>query len=215
MSESILHPGADQLEAYVEGTLDEAQQAVLESHLLGCPRCQAELEEWRGLFAALSSMPQLEPSAGFADRVMAHVTLPRSAAARLADRARRWLPRSTLGWALVTLFLALPVAAAAAALAWIAATPWLSLDGVLLWGFEKATAGAAWLTSQASALVLQSRPALWLTGSIETLVATAGLRGIGAAAALFGLIVVASAWILYQNLFRPHTRDVTYAHYSF
>ncbi|HET9982304.1 MAG TPA: zf-HC2 domain-containing protein [Longimicrobiales bacterium] len=215
MSESILHPGPDQLEAYVEETLDEAQQAVLESHLLGCPRCQAELEEWRGLFAALSSMPGLEPSLGFADRIMAGVTLPQPAPARLAERVRRWLPRSTMGWALVTMFLALPAAAAAAAIAWIASTPWLSLDGVLLYTFDKASAGTAWLTGRVGALLLQSEAAQWLASFGKALVATAGLRGLGAAAALFGMLVVASAWILYQNLFRLHTRDANYATYSF
>ena len=64
------HPTDDRFEAYVEGRLEDADQASLESHVVACSRCQGQLEEWRALFTALGTLPRLAPSADFGDAVI-------------------------------------------------------------------------------------------------------------------------------------------------
>ena len=59
MNEPINHPTAEKLQGFVEGLLDAGDRAVLESHLLGCPECSGEVEEWRSLYMVLGSMPTL------------------------------------------------------------------------------------------------------------------------------------------------------------
>jgi hypothetical protein len=47
--------------------------APLRQHVEGCPTCRAELSAQQAVVAALDALPDLAPSAGFADRVMAQV----------------------------------------------------------------------------------------------------------------------------------------------
>lgn len=215
MSESILHPGPDRLEAYLEGTLDDAERAVLESHLVTCSRCQVELEDWRGLFTALSGLPVLEPAPGFADRVMAAVQLPQPLPARIAGVFGRWLPKSTRMWAILTALLALPGLAVGGAVAWVAAQPWLTVEGIVFFGWDRAVRGATWIAAAAGHLLLETAPVQWAVSMADQLLTAVGPSGIGAAAALFGTLVVLSAWILYQNLFRTPTRERNHASLSF
>ena len=102
MSEPILHPPPDRLQAYVEGSLDEADRAVLDSHLLVCPNCHGEIEQWRTLFATLATLPQFSPALGFVERVMAGVHVRQPWAARVAEFLRRLVPNTTAGWAAAT-----------------------------------------------------------------------------------------------------------------
>ncbi|HSW30869.1 MAG TPA: zf-HC2 domain-containing protein [Longimicrobiales bacterium] len=79
------HPGAEEIQALLEGDLPAGESARLEEHLASCGRCAAELEGWRIVFRELAELPPLAPSAAFGDRVLAGVTLPepRSLAARV------------------------------------------------------------------------------------------------------------------------------------
>ncbi|MEN9816816.1 MAG: hypothetical protein RLZ32_696 [Gemmatimonadota bacterium] len=47
--------------------------APLRQHVEGCPTCRAELSAQQAVVAALDTLPDLAPSAGFANRVMAEV----------------------------------------------------------------------------------------------------------------------------------------------
>ena len=119
----LLHLTADELDALLEG----AGSARVTSHLETCATCLAMVELDRRLVGALSALPALDPRPGFADRVMAKVTVapalspaplvaptPRSIAAR-----RRALGGSLLaGGSLV------------AAFAWAIANPAAALDTV-------------------------------------------------------------------------------------
>ncbi len=215
MNDLNFHPEHEQLESYLEGTLEEAQRAVLESHLVGCSRCQGELEEWRALFTALESLPPIEPSAGFMDRVMASVTIP-SAATQTAAKAR-WMPRTSRGWSLMAAFLALPVLGLGSLAAWVLAQPWataFSAEAILAFGWSRTSAAVAWASTQATASVLESAAARSLAAALQQFLAVAGTRGLGLAAAVFCLAALGSAWILYHNLVRNSTRDERYAPYT-
>jgi hypothetical protein len=227
----MYHPTADRLEAFVEGSLDQAELAVVESHLLGCVHCQTQVEEWRALFSALSGLPQFEPSAGFADRVMANVRVApqtrRSAAwtrawsslsgqaAAAADAAAGMLPRSTAAWALATGLLALPLVISAALLSWL--TNSANLTPQALWAFASSqlmdgvrAAGTAAITA-----VLQTDVATWILTQTGLLLANAGTAGLGAILAASGGATLLSVWVLYRNLFRTPTRESNYVTYSF
>lgn len=82
------HLSADVLQALLEGELPVAERARAEEHLGACARCAAELDGWRSLFERLGELPELGPSADFAERVMGgFVTAePRPLAARIRAR---------------------------------------------------------------------------------------------------------------------------------
>ena len=215
MTELNLHPEAEQIEAYLEGGLDDAQRAVFESHLVGCSRCQGELEEWRALFTALTALPPIEPSPGFVDRVMAGVTV--ALASARAAAAVRWLPRTTKGWSLVAAFLALPMLGLGAAVSWLVAQPWasaLSAEALLVLAWNGVSGGAAWVSRQVTTLVLQTDFARTLVSGARQFLLMAGATGVGLAAIAFCLAALGSAWILYHNLVRNSTREVNYAPYT-
>ncbi|MEO8029503.1 MAG: zf-HC2 domain-containing protein [Gemmatimonadota bacterium] len=56
MSDCFVSP--DRLSAYADGTLAESDRAGVESHLTGCPRCQAELAWLQTLAAQVSALPR-------------------------------------------------------------------------------------------------------------------------------------------------------------
>lgn len=215
MSELSIHPESEQLEGFLEGALDDAQAAVVESHLLTCERCRNEVEEWRALFGALTSIPEIEPSADFIDKVMARVRIVPAAARSSA--LLRWLPTTTRGWSLVAAFLALPVVGISGLVAWVLAQPWataLSVDALLVWGSSLVTSAATFLSAEAQALVLSTDATHVLANAVRDFVAVAGARGVGLAAAAFLLAAFFSVWILYHNLLRNRTRETRYAPYT-
>src|SRR5690606_27309414 len=124
----MYHPAADRLEALVEGSLEPGDRVVLESHLIACPACQARVEEWRSRVAALDGLPQYEPAAGFADRVMTQVQVaPRRIwqqtwqqwAGRAGALVVRATPKTNYGWSLAVAMLALPVLLGGGIVTWL------------------------------------------------------------------------------------------------
>ncbi len=215
VSELDFHPEPEQLEAYAEGTIEIAQRAVLESHLLGCARCTADVEEWRGLFVALDSLPPIEPSPGFIDRVMASVQVLPAPARAVAGI--RWLPTSTKGWAVVAGFLALPVVGITALVAWVLAQPWATASAAtagLSYAWTALTGALSWLSGELSALVLETTTVRSIVDLLRQFLGTLGTTGLGLAAVAFCLAAIGSAWILYHNLVRTSTRVANYAPYT-
>lgn len=206
----MLHPANERLEALVEGALDPAEQAVVESHVRSCPRCQTEIEEWRALFAAFSGLPVYEPAAGFANRVMAGVRIRVPWPARLAAFVSNLLPETTKGWALAAAILALPVLGMGGAFAWLLRQPWATPQGLLFLietqTFALVQAGWAWLIDR-----LATSP---LAGYATQLVA-ADIRGLGVVALVFSIMTLVSLWILWKNLIRTPSRKMNYVSYSF
>jgi anti-sigma factor RsiW len=52
----------ERITAYVDGTLDNAAQASVESHLAACDACRAQVEDERAIRAQLKALPPIEPS---------------------------------------------------------------------------------------------------------------------------------------------------------
>lgn len=222
------HPTADQLEALADGALDRADRVTVESHLLGCPACRSAADEWHALFAALASLPQLQPSVGFADRVMADVRVAGAAGWQRAwqsawqhgsERAgaliARVTPQSTFGWGLAVALLALPALLGAGAIAWLVSESYLTPTTIWAWTTGAMVEGLQGMGATTITAVMQTDLAAWAVARGAEFINDAGMSGIGAIAAIAGMTTVLSVWILYKNLFRTPARENDYATFSF
>lgn len=226
------HPTADRLEAFVEGTLGTTERSVVESHLPDCHRCQADLEEWRALFTVLAGLPQFEPSAGFANRVMAGVRYGRRAgwqsawqsawesawqqqAARVGAVVGRAAPKSTFGWGLAAALLALPVVVGGSLVAWLVSRSYLTPQTLWAWTRETVVEGMQGVGATAMTTIMQTDVAAVIVQRGSEFLATAGTAGVGALVAAAGAATMLSIWVLYRNLIRTPTRESHYATYSF
>jgi anti-sigma factor RsiW len=214
LSETLNHPMPDRLEAYVEGSLDGADAAVLESHLASCARCESEVVEIRSLFDALAALPELAPSAGFAERVMKDVRVRQPVLERVNQWLDRLAPSTNRGWAIATAMVAMPALVATAGLWWLLSHPSVTAQGLWLFattqGAEALGAGWQWGLTMFAGSAL----AAWLSGVLE-LAASLGRGGLGMALATFATMTVVSVYVLYENLFRPTARRADHASYSF
>jgi hypothetical protein len=215
---STSHPTAERLEAFVEGALPPGDRVVIESHLLGCPDCQGQVEEWRALFSTLAALPQFEPSLGFANRVMARVRIsPRSAWQEWTERATALVaqvtPSTNFGWSLAAAFLALPVILGGGVIAWLVQKSYISPD--MLWSYtrDSLVEGLQGVGSTAITAVIQTDVAAWIVANISAFAGNAGAAGIGAVVGIAGVLTMVSSWVLYRNLFRTPRRDSDYALY--
>lgn len=71
------HLSAEEIQALLEGGLPAGEARAHEEHVASCAGCSAELDGWRLLFSELEALPQLSPSVGFRERVMARVETTR------------------------------------------------------------------------------------------------------------------------------------------
>ena len=214
MSEPPLHPTPDRLEALVEGVLVETERSAVEAHLVTCERCQAEVEEWRAVFATLAALPRLAPAPGFADRVLAHVRVKRPWTARAAAALARLAPRTTTGWALLTACLALPAAAGTALIAWVMTRPGLSAQTLLVFLRDRAADLVLSFAGDAATAAMETTLAARIAALIEKVLAAAPMQ-LGAVAAVFAALTLGSVWVLYRNLFRPSNREAHHASFLF
>lgn len=222
------HPTAEQLEALADGALAPTERVIVEMHLSGCAACQTAAAEWRALFSALASLPQLEPSAGFANRVMADVRMPLSArwrqswesawqqtAAGALALVEKLAPKSTFGWGLAVAMLALPLVLGGGVIAWLVSKSYITPEALWAWTTVTLVEGMQGIGQTAITTVLQSDVAAFVVARGSDFVTTAGMTGIGALAAFAGMMTMLSIWVLYRNLFRTPTRETDYVTYSF
>jgi anti-sigma factor RsiW len=208
------HPPPDRLEAYLEQALDGADTAVLESHLTTCPTCATEVADLRSMFQLLSSLPEVGPSVGFADRVMREVSVTHPVLDWVNGWIERLTPATNRGWALASAVVAMPVLLTAALAWWLLSHP--AVTGPDLWTFASAQAalalGAGW--QLALSAFAGSALAAWLAQLAE-LADSIGRGGLGLAAVMFATLTLGSVYVLYENLFRPIVRRADHASYSF
>ncbi|HEY0808900.1 MAG TPA: zf-HC2 domain-containing protein [Longimicrobiales bacterium] len=219
MSDSTLHPNTERLQSFVEGILGDAERVVVESHLLSCTTCQTEVEEWRSLFGMLATMPQFSPSIYFADNVMRSVQLPDPWYVRalvfVGDRLHQVAPKTTRGWAAATAFLSVPFAIFAALTAWVISKPYITPRNVFAFAYTRVEAFATNAVQAGLDSILQTDIALFVARGLNA-IATAGVGTAGAMFAGVAVATAASAYVLYQNLFRARAQtNQRYVTYSF
>jgi hypothetical protein len=138
------HLSADDFDAWMSGALAPDTR----EHLDHCPQCRERAEAEREIVSLLGALPLINPSAGFADRVMMAVSLPDPFSLRSLTAAVRGLfatPRAAAFAATVTLLVVGSMTASivwsfghqealAAAGSWIMAqawqTGWVALRGL-------------------------------------------------------------------------------------
>lgn len=212
--ESMYHPTAERIEALVEGSLDQGEAVVVESHVRGCAQCQVEAEELRSLFTALSRLERFTPSVGFAERIMLQVRLPDPWYVRAGQAVQTFIPRSRRGWAFASSMLAIPAVSFTALILWLLSKPYVTSEGLVAFTWHRVSGGASDTINELGAAILHSNFAVWFARGIEML-SGAGVRGAGTAAVVIAATMAVSGWILYKNLFRSPDRRSDYVSYSF
>lgn len=151
MPNRTMHLSEPTIELLAEGALPPEEQAVAVAHIEACPRCAAEAEGVRALFAALDGLPRFATPAGFNDAVMARVVVAPQTSPVLAWLAR-WLPSTRRGWSVLIAALLVPVGAVVAGVVW--ALTRLTVPPALLaeWGISQmrdtALTGVSWVVSR-------------------------------------------------------------------
>ncbi len=214
------HPATEILEDYLERLLPAREAARIRAHVTVCASCRRRIAAEERLTAALSALPELAPSEGFAARVMAGVRIgrpvPTPRPAPAWSRALAWvrnaLPQTREAWAAVAGMSLAPLTTAGIALYTVFSHPTLTLGGLMsfLWwqaGDVLARAGAAGM-----AVVSESVPAFQAFTLAQSLV-HAPLAVFGGLLA-FTALLAASAWILVTNLRTTSTMDRTHVHAS-
>jgi hypothetical protein len=163
------HLTPDDLDAWIAGTLAPAAQ----DHLAFCPTCQERTETEREIVTLLGALPLIGPAPGFADRVMARVSVPEPPAARSLQSLRSRMFATRRSAALAASLLVLVAGSMAGSVVWtLGHQDTLAALGAWLAG----QAGqAAWLGVRGVASNFIEQP--WF----------AGLRALAASPARLGL----------------------------
>lgn len=195
------------LDELAEGTLSQMERTRAEAHLRQCTLCTAELEASRAVIAALDSLPRFEPSAGFADAVMARVVLP-AEAPEAAKARRRWLPSTRRGWMLVLAAALAPLAPLVPFMAWVFSHPGVTAGS--LWGIARGwVAETVWGgTVQAAEWLARSGVARWVVEQGGQL--PGGYAGLLAIVVMALLAVPVSGWAMVR-LLRTPTGELAHA----
>lgn len=170
------HLDQEKLEAFVPRLRAEDDEPSPEHrrHLDSCERCRHELRRLEAVDEALAGLPELAPSPGFAEAVMARVELP-------APWYRRVWAALVGRWILLAGLLAGAGASAGGLAWWVAARPELTAGGLASFALERVST-LFWT------LVVGAGRLVWTSGLADTIRALAGavdpLEGLAAMAVL-------------------------------
>jgi anti-sigma factor RsiW len=197
------------LDALAEDELTYSERSLAQAHLDGCDQCAAELEAMRSVAAALNALPHFEPSAGFAEAVMARVVVRPAEAPAKAERSRRWLPRTRKGWMFLGTGLLAPLAPLVPFLAWILGHPGVTPGAVVGVGQQWAT-DAMWAGCVSAAeWLLRSSAAQWVVTQGEQV--PGGYAAILTLLAAVAVAIPLSSWAMIK-LLRTPMGEMSHAH---
>lgn len=80
------HLSENNIFEYLDGELSTKGRQVIEGHIISCPECQTRIEETRGLFTAIESLPEVSPPrsiAGDAIRALSNKPMSLNASVHL------------------------------------------------------------------------------------------------------------------------------------
>lgn len=214
MKETMEHPSAEALEAFVEGALGARDRALVRNHLMGCARCDSDAEEWRSLFVVLRTLPRFAPAPGFAERVMASVHVYRPWYTELRGFIEWLLPRTTWGWATAAAIFALPVVAGVTFVAWLLSKSYVTAHGLWVFATDRFAAAAGTVLSGMSTRFMETAIGMWAARGVEA-ASTAGTWQIGILAAGATAATAVSTWVFYRFLFRSTDRGSNHVTFSF
>lgn len=192
------HLTPDELDAWLAGVLP----APAQEHLAHCPACRERAEMERELVQWLQAVPLLSPDPGFADRVMARVTVPEAARVPALAGVRRALA-TRRGMAVAAGLVVLLLGSMAGSIAWTLAHQ-TTLVAVGQWMLGQA-GQAAWVGARGLASAVMEQP--WF-GSLQALAAHPGRLGIASGAAIAAYLV---GLLALRRLLALPTRQVAHA----
>ena len=197
------HLSGRRLQGLADGALSRKRATLAKAHLATCADCEVRLAGWRRLIARLEALPSFAPSAGFAERVMARWREMAEATPGRSRAARRWrlLPRSPRGWVLAGTLTGMPVAAFAAAAAFLSTVPQLTTGGLITYLWWQARDALSAFGSSVLAAVMQSGAAFRAYSLADYLIASPATAV--AAAAGFTTLMLSSIWVLHRNIGFP------------
>ena len=205
------HVSVQGIQDLLENQLARGTRLRVEAHLGSCTDCESLVREWATLFSRIEEIPRLEPSRGFAERVMAEVQVVAIAEVsrtpktgwleRALGAGRALLPSSPKGWAVAGALFAAPSVGLIAAVAAVVAHPLLSLRELVLFLSWRASelGGLAWAWSLD---VLTATPGVYqMMEALRALTETPGLAAAGVLA--LWATTMTAAWVLYRYIVAP------------
>lgn len=215
------HVDGDVAQDLVDGLLTGREAARVRRHIEGCGSCAHQVERVARVVRALDALPQLAPSASFADEVMARVQLARhtattpartSAAAGWLVAARKLLPSTRRAWAALSGAAVTPVVTLGLVAYAVFSHPALTLGSLLSWMSWQITDLAAASWSAGMGILAQGVGALGLQGVLDA--ATAAPMAIAGAALAYSALVVLALRVLYKNLVTARPVGIGHAQIS-
>jgi len=173
------HLTPDELDAWLAGMLP----APAQEHLAHCAACRERAEMEREVVHLLQAVPLLSPTPGFADRVMARVTVPEPVRVPALAGVRRALA-TRRGIAVAAGLVVLLLGSMAGSIAWMLASQ-TTLVAVGQWMLGQA-GHAAWIGVRGVASTLMEQP--WFA-SLQGLAADPGRLGIASGVAIAAYLV--------------------------
>jgi len=211
VSEIYLHPKPERLEEFAAGQLDALEAEAIDAHLAGCQACSGEVAEWRELYASLSALPRLSPSAGFTDRVLAGLNA-RAAVGQTRPAWRRLpLPSGYRNIGLLAACLAIPILLGYAALVWWSLQTGITWDAVVAFGEIRLLDALAFAFRTAVSVLVWSEQSLGIVAGVRGVTERLSPSAIAALAFAAGTASSASAWVLYRNLIQTPSRKPYHA----
>jgi hypothetical protein len=219
--EATAHIGSPRLQDFMDRRLGARTAARVEAHLDACAVCRLELDGFRAVARSLEYLPRLEPSADFAERVLAEVRIgqlartvqaPTTTRERVLAWLRRAVPSTPRGWAGALGTTVAPVATLALVVYTVFSHPLVTLGNLLSFAWLKGSNLADRVVDGVSAPVRDNALVLEAWALVEQTLQSPTLTA--AAAALMSGLTMAALWILYRNVFASHLEDGGYAHLS-
>lgn len=197
----------------VDGLLPGRQAARVRRHIERCGPCGDQVEGFARIVSGLERLPRLEPSAAFADQVMARVNLaPQLAPERVAETprwlaaARRLVPRTRRAWAALSGAAVTPVATVGLVLYAVFSHPTLTVESLLSYVSWQIADLAAMGWGAMIGLMAQGVAALGLRDLLGA--AASAPMAIAAASVLYSVLVVMALRVLYKNLVTARSVDI-------
>ncbi|HUR93944.1 MAG TPA: hypothetical protein VMY76_05145 [Gemmatimonadales bacterium] len=194
-----LHLTPDDIDAWLAGALAPAAQG----HLDHCPDCQERAETEREITVLLGALPLLSPAAGFADRVMARVSVPAPHAVGTLDLLKQRILASRRNVAIAASLLVLLLGSMAGSVVWtLGHQETLAAFG----GWLSAQAGqAAWLGVRGVASNFIEQP--WFA-ALKSLAASPGRLGL---ASTLAMLTYVAGILAFRRLLALPTQQVAHA----
>lgn len=197
----------------VDGLLPGRQAARVRRHIERCGPCADQVEGFARIVSGLADLPRFEPSAAFADHVMARVALaPQVAPERVTEprgwlaAARRLVPRTRRAWAALSGAAVTPVATIGLVVYAVFSHPTLTVESLLSYVSWQVADLAAMGWGAMVGLMAQGVAALGLRDLLGA--AASAPMAIAGASVLYSVLVVMALRVLYKNLVTARSVDI-------